>query len=235
MDGDTGGENLKFEEYYVDVQDTRLKEVSYECEEDEDKLFYCERAIKVHCKRKVECDSGGIVLKTVASDMKWEYKYPILTVGTIADNYWGGACEKYVRETSFEVKNLSAISEFKIIEVGFDDYMRVTVNDVQVYIGPNSGHKLDVLKELREGMFGFKMWSYRVDTGAGIHVCERSTDWGFNVDIDIRPYLKEGVNKIGTEVVVYGGGEGYIKIKSKQHCCSEWEEKWEDVGSCPIH
>ena len=62
-DKDVGGENVEFEEYYVDVEDSRLIREDKKCEEDEDKLFYCTRKIKdVKCKNQLDCgyNAGGI-------------------------------------------------------------------------------------------------------------------------------------------------------------------------------
>lgn len=41
--------------------------------------------------------------------MKFEYSYPYLTIGTIADNYWGGRCDAYDQVTKFQVRNKGEI------------------------------------------------------------------------------------------------------------------------------
>ena len=54
------GEDVKFEEYWVDVEDTKVIEGKYECEEDEDRLFYCNRTLKkVNCISQMECPFDG--------------------------------------------------------------------------------------------------------------------------------------------------------------------------------
>ena len=103
-DKDLGGENVEFEEYYVDVEDTRLIRGDKKCEEDEDRLFYCTRKIKdVKCASKSDCgyNESGIRIESIAVetasarmrgiwsdnkrtgplDVSWEYNYPILRLG----------------------------------------------------------------------------------------------------------------------------------------------------------
>lgn len=186
----------------------------------------CDRKLKVECQRSEDCDAHGIVLKTISSDMKWVYKYPELTLGTIADNYWTGNCQKYDRTTTFEIKNTRAIDEFKIIEVGYDDHMRVEVNGHQVFIGPNDGNKLVVENVLERNIYGYEYYVPKVNTGKSIVDCELYISRKDSKNIDIKPYLKEGVNTIRIEVLVSGAGEGWIKIRTKQHCCKGWTEKW---------
>ncbi|WP_039459104.1 hypothetical protein [Candidatus Jidaibacter acanthamoebae] len=188
----------------------------------------CSDVLKtLKCEKTGACDSGGIVLTSIASDMKWVYQNMVLTLGTIANNYWGGACVKYFRSTKFEVKNKNLIEEFRIIQVGYDDYMRVTINGVQVYIGPESGTQLEVVTRPSRWWGQHKL----VNTGTRDFACERNTNWQFNTNIDLKSYLKEGDNQIDIEVIVYGGGEGWVLIQAKQHCCTKWVEEREETCS----
>ena len=173
---------------------------------------------KIRCKEKSECsgDQGGVMRDSVASDMKFVYRYPYLTVGTIADNYWSGRCEEFNRSTTFRVKDKERIKEFRIVGVGYDDYMQIKVNGQQVYNGPKGGNKL-VIKN--KGWFGAD-----VDTGKGVYGCELNTDWNFKVNIDLKPYLREGLNTIDVKVIVSGKGEGWMDIIASQYCCNEWED-----------
>lgn len=192
-------------------------EHTYECfKEKAVEQKSCFNKLTVKCEKGSDCDSKGIVLTSLESDMKWQYKYPHLIIGTIADDYWKAWCSKFVRNTKFLVKNKELIDEFKIVEVGFDDYMRVTINGTQIYNGPFGGSELrnhhDVVTT------GDRNW----------HKCDLGHNWRYNVNIDLLPYLIEGENEIKIEVVVGGAGEGWLKIKTQQHCCIEkdiWEEK----------
>jgi len=178
----------------------------------------CFKKLTVRCEQGTDCDSKGIIMTSVESDMKWEYNYPFLTIGTIADNYWRAWCGKFVRSTKFIVKNKELIDELKIVEVGFDDYMRISINGTQVYNGPFGGTTLRTADDV-------------VTNGSGNwYKCELNTSWQYNVDINLLPHIREGENEIITEVVVAGAGEGWMKIKTKQHCCVP-KDTWEEV--CP--
>lgn len=186
-----------------------------------------EIATNIRCKDSRECDSGGIIPGSVASDMKFEYTYPVLTIGTIADNYWGGNCAVYDRNTNFKLKNLKEIKEFRITEVGFDDYVLIKVNEHLVYVGPDGGSQLEIVKRERHlGRLG-KIEVSMVNNGNHDSHCERATSWTRSVNIDLKPYLREGDNSIFTRTIVSGGGESWMKIQATQRCCSEWLMDWE--------
>jgi len=179
----------------------------------------CFNQLSVTCKKGQDCDSKGVILTSIASDMKWKYSYPYLTIGTISNNYWHAWCGKFVRNTKFMVKNKEAIDELSIVELGFDDYMRILINGVQVYNGPKGGDRLETTG--RGTVYTSSENQYN---------CELYTNWRFNTNIDLLPFIKEGENEITMEVVVGGAGEGWMKIKTMQHCCIE-EESWEEI--CP--
>ncbi|NRA73713.1 MAG: hypothetical protein HRU36_03095 [Rickettsiales bacterium] len=174
----------------------------------EEKEKICQETIKkIECKKHSECDNGGIIASSVQSDMKWVYNFPLLTLGTIADNYWRGWCATFDRTTKFEVKNIEKITEFRIIEVGFDDYIWIKVNDNTVYVAPDGGDRIEVVRNAV------------TNDGKTRRGCERMTSWRRSVNIDLKPYLKEGENNIWMRVIVAGAGEGWMKISARQHCC----------------
>lgn len=47
---------------------------------------------------------------------------------------------------------------------------------------------------------------------------ELSTSWNFGLNIDLRPYLRNGANTIFMRVIVAGGGEGAIQMTTRQTC-----------------
>ena len=225
--------NPKIKNYKVKEKSKETTEEHKTCEESEPVAFMCDRRLKLTCDRKKECDNGGIIAKSVQSDMQWTYNFPILTVGTIADNYWTGTCAIYDRTTNFQVKNISKITEFKIFEVGFDDYLWIKINGNTVYVGPDAGDRVEMIDKVSEerSIFGVRRNTRRGVTTNGDNLlgCERNTSWKRSVTIDLKSYLKEGENNIWMRVLVSGAGEGWMKISAKQHCCDSWKETWEDV------
>jgi hypothetical protein len=136
----------------------------------------------------------------------------LLTIGTIVDNYWAGNCQTFERSMSFTANNADKIIDFKLTKVGFDDYMQINFNNQVVYVGPDGGDHLEVKK------VGSKSLVYN---GVSNNICERSTNWRSNVDIDLRPYLKEGNNIIDMKVIVSGTGEGWMQIIATEVYCDE--------------
>jgi transcription initiation factor IIF auxiliary subunit len=210
----------------------------------------CNKTLKVTCNSTHECnstefDSGGIVPGTVVADMAFNYNYPELTIGTIADNYWGGHCAVYDRNTSFNVKNIEAINEFKIVRAGFDDYIQITFNDRIVYVGPDGGTSLEVVERdvIVNDAYRDRRGNHheavtrkekRINNGISDSGCERNTNWNNELNIDLKPYLKEGVNNLHIRVIVSGAGEGWVKIHAKQNCCTDFSDEWvDDCGSIP--
>lgn len=47
---------------------------------------------------------------------------------------------------------------------------------------------------------------------------ELGTSWNFSLNIDLRPYLKNGSNTIFMRTIVAGGGEGAIQMTTRQMC-----------------
>ncbi|MBR9871465.1 MAG: hypothetical protein GYB26_10025 [Gammaproteobacteria bacterium] len=197
----------------------------YECSKTRNSQTYnCTESLALRCPGlKPECDEGGIRPGSVESDMKWVYRYPTLTVGTIANNYWGGSCAVYDRLTTFTVEDVDKIKEFRLVQVGFDDYINIRLNGQLIYNGPYGGNKLDVVTVSNW------WWSYQyVDIGnERSNSCELSTSWNKQVNIDLRPFLVNGTNSLSMRVVVAGAGEGWMKIIARQKCdCPRWEETW---------
>lgn len=197
-------------------------EYKYSCLKTRDeKIKTCiDEITDIKCKETQECDMGGIEKGTLASDMKFEFNNGVLTIGTIADNYWGGYCAVYDRTTTFKITHKDKIKEFNLFKVGFDDYMSIHINDHLIYVGPDGGNKLEVGTK---GKFKHKF----VDNGSGHHGCERNTNWVKEPNVDLKPYLREGENTLRTRVIVAGAGEGWLQIRAKQNCCVNWDIKRE--------
>jgi len=193
----------------------------------ETELHNCTETLQLSCNRPVECDAGGIQLHTMQSDMRWDYTYPILTLGTIGDNIWGGYCAIYDRSTTFTIEDIDKVAEFTLIQTGFDDWIRITVNGTVVRVGPYGGDRLEVVnRELFSG-YTYQVVQYNATQTGG---CELSTSWNQSLNIDIKPYLRTGSNTIDMRVIVAGGGEGWMKFRATQYCDCQWQENW--VSTC---
>jgi len=189
----------------------------------ETELRTCTETLQLSCNRPVECDAGGIQLNTVQSDMSWDYTYPILTLGTVSDNIWGGYCAIYDRSTTFTIEDIGKVAEFTLIQTGFDDWIRISVNGTVVRVGPYGGDRLEVVEQELFSGYTYKRVQYSATQTGG---CELSTSWNQSLNIDIKPYLRTGSNTIDMRVIVAGGGEGWMKFRATQYCDCDWQESW---------
>ena len=186
----------------------------------------CEKTLSIECEegKKSGFDFTDLSKINVASDMKFIYEAPYLTIGTIGYyvSFHYHYCVPYQRKTIFSIQDLNSIEEFRIIEIAHSDFMQIKVNDKQVYNGPYGGNKLT-----KHGRV-FGDWCRGiVDTGNGLYNCIINKKFDFKVDIDIKPYLKQGVNVVETLVIVgAGGGNARIKIRAVQPSTTKFIDKW---------
>jgi hypothetical protein len=184
---------------------------TYSCTKD---LVYsnkaCNKTLTIACDGdNGQCDAGGINLTSIASDMAWNYNYPILTISSIGDNYWsqwggdGGSCA-YHRSINFDIRNIDDVTLFNLRSVAYDDQMLLKINGIQIFVGPDGS-----LQGCRE------LWR----------------TWTSDPNVNLIPYLRNGINTIEMEVRVGGGGEAWIKIEARQRCCQHPREVWTEVCS----
>lgn len=187
----------------------------------------CTRSLDLTCTAREEGDAGGIVKNSIAGDMKWDYAYPNLVLGTIADNYWGNGV--YDRTTVFTIKNKADIKAFKLTHAWFDDWLWVKVNGKTVYVGPYGGDRLQ-LKSICVVYFeGSCSIAKNVVyyTATDYANPELSTSWNKALSINLLPYLKEGSNTLWMRTIVAGGGESAINIEARQWGkCTQWQGNW---------
>jgi hypothetical protein len=66
----------------------------------------------------------------------------------------------------------------------------------------------------------------------GNNVFSTSIRGTVNQNIDLKPYLINGNNKLEIDIIMYGHDPvSYIKINSIQKYCEDWRENWEEI--CP--
>jgi hypothetical protein len=129
-----------------------------------------------------------------------------ITLGKIGDNYWSGYCDIFHLTTNFYISDLSAIQNFVLKRMKFDDYMMVKLNGHVVKVGPYGGDRLEVVK----GDFS----NYVVYGDGKKGACELSTSWDKRYDEDFKQYLKQGINRVDIYVEVAGKGEGYVEFQA---------------------
>ena len=193
---------------------------NYSCNKKREiKTKVCEDVItSISCKDNSECAMGGIKPKSIDSDISFWFENGRLLMGKQDYAGWSGHCTSYNNKASFELKNIDKIKEFTLSFVRFDDYIEVDLNGQIVYAGPDAGAtKAEVINN-----------SYVDDGTGGRKSCERDSDRHINLNINLIPYLKEGLNTIRYKVIVSGVGTGSLVIKAKQVCCNDWNIKREE-------
>ncbi|MEX0914749.1 MAG: conjugal transfer protein TraN, partial [Wenzhouxiangellaceae bacterium] len=50
-----------------------------------------------------------------------------------------------------------------------------------------------------------------------------------SLNINIKPYLRTGLNTIQMRVIVAGGGEGWMRFRATQYCDCQWSETWQST------
>lgn len=139
----------------------------------------------------------------------------ILEFGTFADNYWEGSQKLgklYSRKLTFDVENKSKIFSMVLTQASFDDWLSIKVNGNAVYFGPKSGAD----RMVYDAVNGKIQYS-----ATQSDVAELSTSWNKTLNINLVPYLVEGVNTIETDTIVAGGGESALKIKYRSDCTAQ--------------
>jgi len=129
----------------------------------------------------------GVCIGIVDSDIDYRFDDDSkeLLVGSIGDNYWSGACTHYDRHITLLIENSEKLKSFKIKEVGFDDWMGLSINNKVFYESP-----------------------YQLPPS-----CELGTSFIKYPNLEIRQDIKEGLNRLDMSVIVTGGGEGWFKVQ----------------------
>lgn len=139
-----------------------------------------------------------------------------LYLGTIADNYWGGYGAVYDRSMTFNLSSPAILTKFSLAGAWFDDWLHVKINDRNVYVGPYGGDRLDVVnvpyQSCDESGCGISYYQQVQYGPSSFGWPELSRNWGFGLNVDLRPYLRTGQNTIWMRTIVAGRGEGAIRI-----------------------
>lgn len=121
----------------------------------------------------------------------------LIPVGQIGDDYWSGSCNIFSVEQEITINDVNNVSEFILSQVEFDDWIKVSVNNQVVYVGPYGGDRLEIIS----GKVRY--------TAADYSKCELGKHWSQHPNVNVRNLLVNGVNKVRIDVVVAGEGEGY--------------------------
>ncbi|MDH3461815.1 MAG: hypothetical protein OEM00_12760 [Burkholderiaceae bacterium] len=212
----------------------------------------CNKVLVVACDPETDgCDTGGIVPGSTQGDMRVSFAAAgggdyALEFGTFADNYWNDCGAIQQRSMSFEIADARQITKFLLALVAWDDYIYLSLNDVPVYTGPDGGNTLYVFKSSgkfssrrvcsnsdQPGLIGATAGPFPGNCTASSSP-ERLTSWRAEPNIDLRPFLKTGINQIKMAVLACGGGEGAMRVLTRMKCPRVCHETWDDSQCAPL-
>lgn len=189
--------------------------------------FECSKKLKVVCEQAPDCTTSGVEAGTLQGDMQVSFTKDSgethkLVFGSIGDNYFNNG--QYDRELYVKIKNLEKLSAFTLKRIEYDDWLVVKVNDTIVY--SSYGNKMLYADFLRSKWKTFT--PVFEEGGKRVGSAERNVSWKKELNLDLRPYLKEGDNTIWTRTIVGGNGENALIFSVHQYCDPICTESWED-------
>lgn len=122
-----------------------------------------------------------------------------LLVGTVGNNYWGGG--KYDRSVTFNLNSTDSVKEFRLMDVGYDDFLMVAINGTMVFNGPFGGDMLDLPTWTTMGSTSCVKTATGYNCGGGCHWVSGGQHGGD------REVCSAGVNYASCITVESGWGE----------------------------
>ncbi len=161
---------------------------------------------------------SAIVLVGQVDPVTYQYRF-----GTIGDNYWNTGY--YLRNFAIDIREVENVKTFRIYHVGFDDLIALSVNGTWIWSDYNGGYYNPAID--RWGKYFNQCVEYDSESGSCRDYAkvfrtqwERSTNWSYSVNLDLKPYLKEGRNVIRVDTGVVDKGEGWLFFE-----ISAWKAK----------
>ncbi len=113
----------------------------------------------------------------------------------------------YTAALTFRV-SLEDINRFKLVRMEYEDFVEVTFNGVPVFT------------DLDQAQYN------KVKTCGGCHVINRPVSR--NLNFDLRPYLREGLNTFRVRLTAVAHGNLWLKLDTDSQCCKQWVDRWSE-------
>jgi hypothetical protein len=199
---------------------------------------FCTKNLEVTCQADANCHAGDFVSISVDGVMgnltiggpgNGNYDFGF---GTPGNNYLPEG--DYISTFAFEMVDAPKIKEFTLLSVTYDDYLWIKLNDRNVFVGPYGGAGFGecisgytILNyDFESGTYDFTP-VYGVDTFDGqCRPRELDTDQSVVLNLDLKPFLKSGLNTMWVKTVVGGVGDAYIKMRSRHECQQSCADRW---------
>lgn len=136
---------------------------------------------------------------------------------------------------TFQIKDINKILRFMYTHTNHDDYLFMKVNGEPVYTAPRpskvSASCLPV-RDMRFVTIGKFQRVVQATCNNGSKDNGKYDDRGqynSDVNLDLKPYLNNGINTIEFTVLVIGGGDFNLLFTPEFECGCNWGEVWEDL------
>jgi len=203
----------------------------YECSKKRDvKEKICEEKVimdSVGCDDKSDCgyDAGGMVQGSIDGNIFWRANYPNLYLGTIDKVRDSGRCHIIDKNINFIVKNKDSIKEFRVTNIQYSDWIRISVNGVQAY--NSMGGDGPYWRE-RSWHGGYGEFT-NLHSGSVVRTCNTKRFYNTSPNVDLVPYLRDGNNTIRIELAFGNSGRLYVELRATQYCCNHWKKEKTEV------
>jgi hypothetical protein len=178
----------------------------------------CTRQLSTSCPANTPKLPAQMTLEGSAS-LPWQYASPYLSVGYTSGEPLQGNCTIIDKTIQFNL-HLAQLADFKLIQAAFDDYLYIAVNGHVVYDGPLGGNMLDVVNG-----------RVQYDSSGSTSNCELGRVWQENPNVDLKPYLVEGLNTLHVRIEVTGNGTGFMKFLADNMPDCSANDHW--TQTCP--
>ena len=162
-------------------------------------------------------------------------------------DFYGDGCKEIMREVSVQVDDLSKLVTARLSWIKYNDTVSVYVNGNFVWGGPyGSGGREHRLGTWTTGHVDMEGGPISIQgagdpnggpvdplTGIRRHYLGACRDVGGEgvVGVDIRPFMRQGANRIVFRLIVESGAGFTADFQLLNSCCGNWEETWE--RTCP--
>lgn len=182
------------------------KQFCFEYGERNNVFYNCTNTLKVSC---INADAG-MEAPYLVKNFSFSGHYPTSisgngitsNFGTIS-NHRGGRCQDHHNQVTFNIGDIKQIKDFIITSIQYDDWASININGHMVFNDSYPKRRFFIS-------------------------CERSINFQRG-PINIKKYLKNGLNTIKTKNTVYGGGHLWFSIKASFYKKCEARDEWSRV------
>lgn len=218
--------------YYIEMEKEEVKDTEYDqrfCEYLRN-IYSCSNDLVVRCEHPT---SEQAVLKPRTNIVYRYHPDGALVLGSSDGcSEWGYTGKIVNYHFDFEVPDIAIVKNFTLNSIFYDDLAIIKLNGKQLWSGPFGG--MTKLELRTDKSFPIR-WDY---AGAvyGVAINEKDVVSieqnhfrSAGPNMDIRSFLKNGINNLEIILAVGGGGGIEVVLNYTTASCKKWSEEWNDI------